>query len=164
MDKTYLLYNAITLNATGNKWNILAIPMTSREIKKHQHHFTDFNFEELKSEGNTVYKVCRENEEGILQGMFAFKEGTGFLDCANMEVSEINKRPIILYSGVGKAMVAVCCKISLDLGYEGYISFTAKNRLFNYYKRMGACQIGASNKFYINEKTAAFLIDAYFNL
>ena len=41
MNKTYLLNAAIVLNATGVKYNAVAIAITFAEIKKHQHHFTE---------------------------------------------------------------------------------------------------------------------------
>jgi hypothetical protein len=79
-----------------------------------------------------------------------------------MEINICNKRPISLHSGIGKAMIALCCKISDDLGFDGFIAFEAKNRLHKYYTRLGAIQIGSSNKFYISDKNAQKLIQLYF--
>lgn len=120
-----------------------------------------FDFALLHRKGNIVYKIFKEGESDILHGLVAFSPSTGFLKCENMEISAINKKPILLYAGVGNAMVALCCKISFDLGFEGYIGFDAKNKLFDYYKRVGAIHLGGI-KFIIEEKQAVLLIKKYF--
>jgi hypothetical protein len=79
-----------------------------------------------------------------------------------MEINGFNKRGISLYSGVGKRMVALCCKISMDIGAEGYISFEAKNSLIPYYQRLGAKLIGSSSRMFIDNIGAQKLIDSYF--
>jgi hypothetical protein len=78
-----------------------------------------------------------------------------------MEISNLNKRGIALYSGIGKCMIALCCKISFDSGFDGYITFEAKNRLMPYYKRYGAIQIGAL-RMAIETKEAQKLVDLFF--
>jgi hypothetical protein len=65
-------------------------------------------------------------------------------------------------SGVGKCMVALCYKISLDSGSDGYILFEAKNRLIPYYQRLGAKRIGSSSRMYLDEAAAQKLINLYF--
>jgi hypothetical protein len=79
-----------------------------------------------------------------------------------MEINEFNKRGIALYSGVGKSMVALCCKVSWDGGLEGYISFEAKNRLIPYYQRLGAQRIGNTKRMFIDDAAANKLIAQYF--
>ena len=96
-----------------------------------------------------------------MHGLVAFTPDTGILKCANMELSDLNKKGISLYSGIGKCMVALCCKISFDLGFEGYITFEAKNRLMPYYMRYGAIKIGGL-RMAIETKEAQKLVDLYF--
>ncbi len=124
-------------------------------------HF-DFDFISLKSQKKIIYKICKVDDEDVLQGLVAFEIRQDFLYCFNMEISDFNKKPIALYGGIGKAMIALCCKIAYDLGFEGVISFEAKNRLFDYYKRYGATQIGSSIRFFIDEKNAEKLMALYF--
>jgi hypothetical protein len=78
-----------------------------------------------------------------------------------MELSNLNKRGISLYAGVGKCMIAFCCKVSFDLGFEGYITFEAKNRLMPYYTRYGATKIGGL-RMAIATGEAKKLVDLYF--
>lgn len=148
------------LNATGNIENALAAPIKAAEIRRHQHQFK-FDFISI-SKKFVVYKVHLEYQPDIIQGLVAFRNQKNYLDCANMEINEFNKHGISLYSGVGKCMVALCCKISVDNGSEGYISFEAKNRLIPYYQRLGAKRIGSSSRMFIDDVAAQRLIDLYF--
>ena len=161
MQKRYNLNNAIILNTTGQKYDAIAVQVNAAEIKKHSHQFEYFDFIRLINDGYTVYKICRHNEENIFQGMVAVKPSTAFLDCANMETNNFNKRPISLYGNVGKCIVALCCKISMDAGFGGYIAFYAKNELFGYYERLGAKHLFGL-RMYIDEKAAQKLIYLYF--
>jgi hypothetical protein len=158
--KAYKLYNAIILNITRRKEDVFATPVKTSEIRKHQHQFK-FDFASV-SRNYVVYKIHLENQPDIIQGLVAFKSQKGFLDCVNMEINGFNKHGIALYAGVGKSMVALCCKISMDIGLEGYISFEAKNRLIPYYQRLGAQRIGGSKRMFIDEIAARKLVNLYF--
>jgi len=143
MSKTYLLRDAITFNPTGKKYDAIAKAATLKEIKQQKEYF-DFDFVSLFKEF-TVCKICKLGDEDVIQGLVAFKPSIGILQCANMEINAINEKPLLLHGGVGKCMVALCCKISFDMGFEGYISFMAKNRLMPYYRRLGAFNTGGLN-------------------
>lgn len=160
MKKTYRLYKAITLNISRKKEDVLASRITIRELRKHRHHF-QFDFISIAN-SFVVYKIYLENQPDIIQGLVAFRPQKGFLDCVNMEINEFNKHGIALYSGVGKSMVALCCKVSIDEGMEGYISFEAKNRLIPYYQRLGAQRIGNSKRMFIDDTAAQKLVVLYF--
>ena len=161
MQKRYSLSKAIVLNTTGERYDAVAVQVNAAEIRKHEHQFEYFDFTDSIKDGYRVYKICKAGDENILQGMVALKVSTGFLECANMEVNDFNKRPICLYSNVGKCMVALCCKISHDEGFGGYIAFFAKNHLFGYYLRLGAERVYGL-RMAIDGLAAQKLIDLYF--
>ena len=160
MRNLYTLKNAITFNPAGEKYNAVASIATLKEIKQHSQYFR-FDFGKLYRQGYTLFKITREGETDILQGLVAFSPSIGVLNCANMELSNLNKKGMSLYSGVGKCMVALCCKISFDLGFDGYITFEAKNRLMPYYIRFGAIKMGGL-RMAIETKEAKKLVDLYF--
>jgi hypothetical protein len=160
VSKIYRLYDALVLNATGKKEDAFAAPIKAAEIRRHQHQF-EFDFISI-SKKFVVYKLYLENQTDIIQGLVAFRYQKDYLDCVNMEINGFNKRGISLYSGVGKCMVALCCKISTDNGSEGYISFEAKNRLIPYYQRLGAKRIGASSRMFLDDVAAQKLVDLFF--
>ena len=160
INKNYKLRNAITINVTEKVVDAVATSITAKEISLHQHYFS-FDFTQLVKH-NKVYKICKENDADVIQGLVAFRLEDNFLKCENMEINICNKRPISLHNGIGKAIIALCCKVSYDLGFDGFIAFEAKNKLHKYYSRMGATQIGSSNKFFVSDKNAQKLIDLYF--
>ena len=160
MGKSYKLKNEIIINATEKVVDAVATIITIKEINLHQQYFS-FDFVKLAKHCK-VYKVCKESDADVIQGLVAFKPEDNFLKCENMEINIYNKRPISLHNGIGKAMIALCCKISDDMSFDGFIAFEAKNKLHKYYSRMGATQIGSSNKFYISDKNAQKLIQLYF--
>lgn len=158
MKSIYTLKNAITFNPSGKKYNAIASIATVQEIRQHKEYF-GFDFEKLYKEG-TVYKICKEGDEDIIQGFVAIKPSIGVLDCANMETNKINKSPLSLHNGIGKAIIALCCKISFDLDLDGFISFEAKSRLMPFYKRYGAKNITGLRMF-IDTDSAKKLVDLY---
>ena len=161
MHKIYHLKKAITLNATNKKFDAVALPINTAEIKRHKHQFREFDFSKVIKDSFTVYKLCRAGDENIVQGLLAVKLSTGFLECANMGINDFNKRPVSLYNNVGKCMIALCCKISADHGFGGYIAFFAKNHLVPYYTRYGAKEHFGLRMF-IDDNNAKKLIDLYF--
>ena len=160
MENSYILKTAITFNPTGKKYNAIASIATQQEIKQHKEYF-EFDFEKLYKQGIVIYKICKAGEDDLIHGMVAFKPSIGVLDCYNMEMNNINKRGSSLYAGLGKCMIALCCKISFDLGFDGFITFEAKNRLIPYYLRYGARSIGVL-RMGISTVAAQKSVDLYF--
>jgi hypothetical protein len=158
MKKIYTLSSAFTLNATGEKVDAVASPATHRELIESRHSFS-FNFLTLTRK-YTVYKL-QVGGELTIQGLVAFTPTQGALECTNMEICNSNKHGKPVYHGVGKAMVALCCKVSLDEGLDGCIYFDAKNRLIPYYKRFGARHIFGL-RMIMDSTNAEKLIGLYF--
>jgi hypothetical protein len=159
MNKIYTLTSALTSNSSGEKYDAIATRATEEEIKRCAKLF-DFDFLSLCKD-YIVYKLFIDDERDIVQGLVGFRPTPGILECANMETSHFNKRGKPLYNGTGKALVALCCKISLDHGMDGYIYFDAKNRLIPYYERMGAKSIFGL-RMVIESASAEKLVECYF--
>lgn len=158
MEQTYYLKEAIIFNPTGKKHNAIATIATLKEIKQNKEQF-HFNFEN-KAKQFTVYKITKENDD-VIQAFVSVEPNIGVLQCSNMETNNINKSPLCIHGGIGKSIIALCCKISFDMGFDGYIAFEAKTNLFNYYTRYGAKRIGGL-KMYVDTKAAEKLVDIYF--
>ena len=66
------------------------------------------------------------------------------------------------YKGVGAHLFAIACKLSWDVGNEGYVQFTAKTNLVEHYREtLGARNID-SQKMFIDSYGALKLIQTYF--
>jgi hypothetical protein len=68
-----------------------------------------------------------------------------------------------MHYGVPGNLVAFACKRSFELGFDGFVAFTAKSALIDHYvKTLGAVPIGGQ-RMAIEEKQAIELIKRYFN-
>jgi len=68
-----------------------------------------------------------------------------------------------IYEGVAGNLVAFACKVSLENGYDGIVAFEAKTKLIEHYKLTLKAQLFAGNRMFIDERSALFLINKYFN-
>lgn len=157
MIASYLLKKAIVHKATGIKIDIFASPTNDTELIKHKAHFS-FKFYGSK---RTIYKLTTEADKNIIQGIVSFTITPGVLECGNMETAIHNRGKSAIYTGLGKAMVALCCKISFDNGMDGFITFESKGTLTAYYARMGAKNL-THTRMYIDDIKARKLIEQYF--
>ena len=67
-----------------------------------------------------------------------------------------------MYEGVAGNLVAYACKISFQKGFEGFVAFDAKTKLFHHYeKTLGAIHFGG-RVMIIDTQAALKLIDRYF--
>ncbi|HVY76854.1 MAG TPA: hypothetical protein VG890_18630, partial [Puia sp.] len=67
------------------------------------------------------------------------------------------------FAGVAANMVAFACKTSFDLGFDGFVAFTAKTRLINHYvETLGAQVIYSSNRMGIFTSAARNLVNSYY--
>ncbi len=79
-----------------------------------------------------------------------------------LESAPYNRGKNKLYEGVAGNLVAYACRVSFQHGFDGYISFTSKTKLIDYYiKTLGASQFGGQLMI-INTIAANNLIDKYF--
>jgi hypothetical protein len=159
MKKLYTLKSAFTFNGTGEKVNAIASPVNLQELRDCRNCFY-FDFALLLKDYH-VYKLQTCNQESTIQGLVGFRRTPGVLECANMEIHNQNKRGNPVYNGIGKAMVALCCKVSNDEGFEGFICFDAKNKLIPYYRRLGARRVFGL-KMVVEPREAQTLIDLFF--
>lgn len=131
----------------------------------------EFDWSEPEKKGYSVYALKSEGDSRI-QGLVATKADPKNYS-VKVEIVEaaphnnIHNRNNITgikeYDGVGGHLFAEACKQSKELGYGGYIHFDAKNKLISHYQSMlGAKQLGSSQRMYIDDKSAAKLIEKYY--
>lgn len=65
------------------------------------------------------------------------------------------------FEGIGGHLFAIACQISFEAGCDGFVAFTAKTNLVEYYKRTLKAQIIKGNRMYLDEEAANILIDKY---
>lgn len=67
------------------------------------------------------------------------------------------------YLGIGGHLFAEAIKQSFENGFDGFVYFDAKSDLINYYrKKLGAKQIGKSQRMYISGEASLKLYNKYY--
>ncbi len=79
-----------------------------------------------------------------------------------LETAFFNRKKNKMYLGVAGNLVAFACKLSLELGFEGYIAFNAKTSLIKHYELTLGAVNTSGQKMMINPKESLKLINQYF--
>ena len=87
----------------------------------------------------------------------------GYLEMYLIESAPFNYGKNKMHYGVAGNLIAFACKRSFELGFDGFVAFTAKTTLMEHYiKTLGAVPIGGQ-RMAIEDKQALELIKKYFN-
>ena len=140
------------------------------EIKYNKKDFKNWIFDWSKTERNGYQILALYADEDVrIQGAVSIRERkdnlTVEIDIAesapfNSSYNKKNKNKE--YIGIGVHLFAEVCRRSFELGYDGYVEFTAKTKLIEYYKReLGALVIGGQ-KMVIDEIAAKKLVEKYY--
>jgi len=122
-----------------------------------------FNWKkELANDAREVYKLTIKENLSIVQGLISIqvKEDHIFLNLIESAPFNIGKKKV--YYGVPGNLVAFACKLSFQKGFDGFVSFYAKTRLIEHYKKELLANHIGGNTMIVNTNAAKALIDKYF--
>jgi hypothetical protein len=86
-----------------------------------------------------IYKLIIETEPETIQGLICLEKRLGHIFIHLIETAPHNFGKTKKYLGVAGNLVAFVCKISYEIGFDGYVSFKAKTKLIEHYsKTLGA--------------------------
>ncbi len=159
-----VLTNSIRNTVSGDSFQTEVLRLTIADLK----HLTKkngwhFNWKaELGNQTKEVYKLTIVGNPGIIQGLISFTINTDHIYMDLLESAPFNLGKSKLYEGVAGNLVAYVCKISFQEGFDGYVSFTAKTKLIEHYKKtLNAISFGGQLMI-INTVAASILVDKYF--
>lgn len=90
-----------------------------------------------------VYKLTIQNNPQVVQGLMSLTIKADHIYMNLLESAPFNKGNHKLYRGVPGNLVAFACKMSLEYGFDGVLSFHSKTRLISHYeKTLGAVHFG----------------------
>jgi hypothetical protein len=123
----------------------------------------NFNWkQELDNNSKEVFKLTITNNSSIIQGLLSFTIKPDYLYMNLLESAPFNLGHKKLYDGVPGNLVAYACKVSFQNGFEGFVSFTAKTKLIEHYKKtLGAYHFG-NQLMIIQPQVAQQLVNKYF--
>jgi hypothetical protein len=154
------LTNSIENAFTGEIFETEFQKITSKEIKK-----VDWLFDwhtELKTKKSDVYKMTTVENKNIIQGLISLRTDNKFVSVELVENAKFNRGKEKVYLGVGGNLFAFACKISKELGYNGYVGFIAKTSLMAYYTQTLGAEVALGQRMYIDEEASEKLICHYF--
>jgi hypothetical protein len=98
---------------------------------------------ESKKKDRQVYKLTVQNNPQVIQGLLSLTIKADHIYMNLLESAPFNKGSHKIYRGVPGNLVAFACKMSLEGGFEGVLSFHSKTRLILHYeKTLGAVHVG----------------------
>jgi hypothetical protein len=124
-----------------------------------------FNWrDEVKQNDKEVYKVTILGNPNVIQGLVCISDYKDHIYLHLIESAPFNLGKHKLYERVAGSLFAFACKCSLDKGYEGFVSFTAKTRLIEHYERSLGARIVGGHKMIIFPNASLKLIRKYYNI
>ena len=117
---------------------------------------------EFKQPEKDVYKLTIVNNQSVIQGLISVEIKSDHVYLHLVESAPFNKGKTKVYAGVPGNLVAFACKLSLQHGYDGNVSFFSKTQLVQHYvETLGAYHFGGRIMI-IDQNAALKLINKYF--
>lgn len=158
--------NSIEDRKTGQSNETLVLPVTNEDIKGI--FIKDgwrFNWKkEYKIKGHQLFKLTLINNTEI-QGLISLEiiHEEQYIEMHLIESAPYNFGKNKRFLGVPANMVAFACKMSFELGYDGFAAFNAKTRLVEHYREtLGAQLVMGNNRMVIFPMQAKILVNSYF--
>jgi hypothetical protein len=158
------LTNSIENILTGEVFDTEITRLFTKDSKQIKKDDWQFNWhKELKDSAKKVYKLTTKNNPTIIQGLMSLEDLKDHIFMHLIESSKFNKGKAKIYYGIPGNLVAYACKVSVDMGYEGYLAFDSKTALIKHYEQsLGATHFRGLRMF-IQPDAAIKLISQYFN-
>jgi hypothetical protein len=161
------LTNCLVLQETGEEcdteYRLVTKKITKADALVLKQDGWKFDWSLPHKNGYDVYELLIEGEE-IVQGRIALKHirdqfytHVDIVEAAPCNVGKNGK-----YKGVGAHLFAIACKLSWDVGNEGYVQFTAKTDLVEHYMKTLDAHTIDWHTMYIDSYGAVKLINRYF--
>lgn len=121
-----------------------------------------FDWNVPHKEGKQVYGLYVDGSDEV-QGLIALEHHRDdFYTYVSLVESSPKNRIDKVYSGVGGHLFAIACKLSFDVGNDGYVMFVPKTKLIDHYRKTLNAELIADQKMVIKTQEAINLIKKYF--
>lgn len=162
------LTNCLIKRTTGEEcdtqYRLVSKTITKAESFELQKQGWLFDWSIPQIQGCDVYELLLK-DSNERQGLIALRHVRDqlYTHVDIVEAAPQNRGSNGIYQGVGAHLFSIACKLSWDVGNEGFIQFTAKTALVEHYKNtLNAKSIDAQNM-YIDNYSALNLIKTYFS-
>jgi len=155
--------NSIEDAVTGNSHDTKVQPLVSADLKTIlKKNGWRFNWKtEFKSSERQLYKLTLKDDRHI-QGLLSLQPAENYVEMHLIETAPHNYGHSKKYVGVPGNLVAFACKMSYDLGFEGFVGFTAKTQLIRHYIDTLGAEILFRDRMSISGNSAKKLVNSYY--
>ena len=161
---TNCLVNRATGEESDTQYRLISKTITKADAEKLKSEGWLFDWSIPHSNGYEIYELLIKGSEER-QGLIALKHIRDqlYTHVDVVESAPQNRGKKGKYQGVGAHLFAIACKLSWDVGNEGFVQFKAKTDLVEHYREtLKAKNIDAQNM-YIDSYAAVNLIKKYFS-
>ena len=135
------------------------------EIRKlHKKDGWFFNWKkEFNEPGRQLYKLIITGDKTI-QGIISLEPVPDqlYIEMHLIENAPHNYGAKKKFAGVAANLVAFACKMSFDMGFEGFVAFTSKTKLIEHYTKTLGAQLIFRNRMTITTIPAKKLVNSYY--
>ena len=139
------LTHSIENTITGDSFPTDVLPVLKIDLKTIlKKNGWNFNWKsELLKPDRDTYKLVISNNIQIVQGLMSVSVNPDHVYMHLIENAPFNLGERKMYAGVAGNLVAFACKLSFQHGKDGFVSFRAKTKLIDHYKKtLGAVHYG----------------------
>ncbi len=161
------LTDCLIERASGEKFDtefrLVAKTITKEDSVKLKAEGWLFDWSVPHQDGCEIYALTLKDSTEI-EGLIALKHFRSqfFTFVELVEAAPRNYGHNGKFMGVGAHLFAIACKLSWDVGNEGYVQFVAKTALIEHYQKTLNAKLIDSQKMYIDSEGAIELIKKYF--
>lgn len=151
---------------TGDSFQTEVSLLTKGELKNIKKK-NNWNFDwsiDYKDLTKEVYKLTITSSPNVIQGLVSLSKKKGYIELNLLESAPFNIGKKKIYEGVAGNLVAFCCKVSFQNGFDGYVAFTAKTQLIEHYKKVLGATHFRSQRMFIEFDAAKKLVERYFKI
>jgi len=159
------LTNSIENTSTGEVFDTEIVRLSIKHLSLI--HKSEWLFDwsnEIKDKTKEIYKLTTVNNPTIIQGLLSIEDKQDHIFMHLIESSKFNKGKGKIYIGVPGNLVAFACKVSVDMGYQGFLAFDAKTALIKHYQETLHATHFRGLRMFIESTAAQRLISRYFKL
>ncbi len=153
------LTNSINHRATNKSVETVVERIKPNEIAQLKNWQFDWEYE---SRQNDVYKLTINDFPNDIQGVISIEIRKGYVFVSLIENAPLNIGKYGVYEGVAGNLFAYACKLSYELGFEGFVSFVAKTELIEHYKEKILAKLVSGQTMIIEPLEALQLMRQYF--
>jgi len=155
--------NSIEDAASGKNYDTDVILVTSTDLKiVFKKNKWNFNWKaEFKKKDRQLYKLIVKGDTTI-QGLISLEPYENYIEMHLIETAPHNYGKSKKYLGVPGNLVAFACKMSFELGFDGYVGFAPKTQLIQHYINTLGAELIFRNRMRISTNSAKKLVNSYY--